>query len=399
MAKPESFSSLREKLSKKYDTQLGAMSSIAKNVEAISSGNIAIDHVLGVGGFPKGRCIELYGPPSCGKSTTALQAAASYQRAIKAGEPGYEGKSILYMDHENAMDPDYARALGLNVDDEETFIFAQPDSLEQSANISRELVQSGYVGMAIYDSVAAMTPLKALEAETGKASVAMQARLMSDFLKAYVAMLNDTQTTALFLNHIAEVIDMGGRGRPGVKRYTTPGGRALKFYASVRVEYQQSKNIVQEVTDELTQETQKQVRASDVRVRVVKNKVAAPFRQCTVRVRYGQGFDNGFTALQILTGHKKIIKGGSGYYYFNRVPEFAPDWMARQPSGNKRPYIQAEHNVYAAMDEHPEWREGLINFASQVAAESNGVAGVVEDADGESDEEEDIDPASEQDSA
>lgn len=384
--KQDSLAALRAKLAKKYDTQLGAMSSIAKDVEAITSGNMAIDHVLGVGGLPRGRCIELYGPPSCGKSTTALQTAAAFQQKIREGVPGYAGKAILYMDHENAMDPEYARALGLDVDDEETFIFAQPDSLEASANISRELVASGGIGLAIYDSVAAMTPMKALEAETGKASVAIQARLMSDFLKAYVAMLNETQTTAIFLNHIAEVIDMGGGGRPGVKRYTTPGGRALKFYASVRVEYQQQKNIVQEVTDDLTMEKQKQVRATDVRVRVVKNKVAAPFKQCTVRVRYGKGFDNGYTALQVLVGHKKIVKGDGGYYFFEKVPELVTDDMDRQTTGNKRPYIRGEHNVFAKMDEDPEWRDKFLRLAEETVAQSS-TSVLVEDSESEPDDE------------
>jgi recombination protein RecA len=344
-------------LAKKYNTTIGSLSEVAKQVDCIPTGNIAIDHILG-GGFPRGRLIELYGPPSSGKSTIALQAAAEFQRRAAAGDPGYAGKSILYMDHENAMDPAYAKALGLDIDSE-LFLFAQPDSLEDSANISRELVASGEIGLAIYYSVAAMIPQASLDAETGKASVALQARGIAEFLKPYVRELYSTDTTAIFLNHLAEVIDMGGGGRPGIKRYTTPGGRALKFFSSVRVEFHQIGNITEEVYDDLTNDKTKQVMATNVRVKVVKNKVAPPFKQATVRVRYGKGFDQAYSAFDLLLKYKKVIAAGGGWFYFDRMPSLAEG----MPQSKDRPALRGLSAVLRYAEENPGWADEMRRLA------------------------------------
>ncbi len=361
--KPETFSAMRARLAKQYNTNIGPLSEVANEVDFVSTGNLAIDHILG-GGFPRGRLIELFGPPSSGKSSAALQAAAAFQRRAEDGEVGYAGKAILYMDHENAMDPAYARALGVDIDSD-TFLFAQPDSLEDSANISRELVASGQVGLVIFDSVAAMIPKTALEAETGKASVALQARGMADFLKAFVGELHAQGTTAIFLNHLAEVIDMGGGGRPGVKRYTTPGGRALKFFASVRVEFRQVKNITEDVYDDLTNDTTKQVMATDVKVKVVKNKVAPPFKQATVRVRYGKGFDQAYSAFDVLLKYKKVIASGGGWFYFDRLPELATGMPLSGPEGKERPALRGLSNVLRYAENNPQWQRLLVAEAQQ----------------------------------
>ena len=366
--KKETLAARKARLSKKYNTSIGSLSEVAKEVNCIPTGNIAIDHILG-GGFPRGRLIELYGPPSSGKSTIALQSAAEFQRRAKAGDPGYAGKAILYLDHENAMDPAYAKALGLDIDDE-LFLFAQPDSLEDSANISRDLVSSGEVGLAIYDSVAAMIPQAALEAETGKNSVALQARGMAEFLKAYVRELYSTDTTAIFLNHLAEVIDMGGGGKPGMKRYTTPGGRALKFFASVRVEFRQIKNITEEVYNDLTNDTTKQVMATDVKVKVVKNKVAPPFKQAEVRVRYGKGFDQAYSAFDILVRYKKVVAAGGGWFYFERVPTLADGMPLSGPEGKQRPALRGVSAVLRYAAENPIWGQELVRLAVECLATS-----------------------------
>jgi recombination protein RecA len=370
-AKPRTLADVRASSLKKYDLSVGPLSQIVDDVLGVTTGNLGIDYSIGVGGMPIGRCIELFGPPSSGKTTTALQSAAELQKIIRSGGDSTRGigpdDAIVYMDYEQAMDPSYARALGLDVD-HESFLFAQPDSLEQGANVARDYISTGKVRMFIWDSVAAMTPQAALEAETGKASVALQARGMSDFLKVWVPLLKEHQTTSVFVNHIMEVLDMGGGRRPGMPaRTSTPGGRALKFYASVRVEYQQVQNIKGKVLDPLSNTEIDQVVATNVRVRVIKNKVAAPFKQCIVRVRYGRGFDNFWTALQILIAHKQIVYS-SGYFYFEKVPALVHPDMSVQASGNKRPYVQGEASLFEFADEHEAWRDLVIAAAAEVIA-------------------------------
>lgn len=394
---PASIADVLAQASKKYDLKVGSLTSVASDVKAISTGNLAIDHIIGVGGIPLGRSVELYGPPSSGKTTTALQSAAELQRIIKAGGDPVRGIGpddyIAYFDYEQAMDPTYVKKLGLDVE-HPSFLFAQPDDLEQGANVARSLIATGKVRMTVWDSVAAMTPAAALEAETGKASVAMQARLMSDFLKVMNPLLKNNNCTAVFLNHIMEVLDMGGARRPGMPaRTSTPGGRALKFYASVRVEYQQIGNIKSKVTDDLTQEETEQVTATNVRVRVIKNKVAPPFRQAIVRVRYGKGFDNFWTAMQVLVAHKQLVYS-SGYHYFERSPHLVPEWMPRQASGSKRPYLRGEEALFSAAEQHPEWARQVIAAAETVIADDpDALNAVTETVEVEPDAEESQDPA------
>lgn len=359
----DSFASILAKASKKYDLRIGNMNSVLEDVDAISTGSIAFDNALGVGGFPRGRSIELYGPPSSGKTTAALMAMASAQKLITEGHPDFKGKKLLYMDHEHAVDLEYAKKLGLDAEDE-SFLIAQPDSFEQSANISFELISTGEIAMATYDSVAAMVSEKALEAEIGKSLPAIQARLMSDFLKKLNGTLNETKTSAIFLNHIMEVMEMGGK--PGYKKYSTPGGRALKFYASVRVEFQQVGNLKGTQTDELTKEETEIIEATDVRIRIVKNKVAPPFKQAKVRVRFGRGFDNAYTALQILKGRKKLPVTASRFHYFHLLPELITDDMLRTPAKPRtdpRPYIDTEARLFDKLDADPVWRQKFIDAA------------------------------------
>jgi recombination protein RecA len=363
-AKKESFSDIVSQVSKKYDLEMGSLKDVAPVMSSLSTGNLAIDEILGVGGFPVGRVIELYGPPSSGKSTCAAQTAAWVQRQIREGNPRFAGKRIVYMDHEQVFDVDYARALGLDVDDEETFLFAQPKTLEQSANVSRRLVATGDVALIIYDSVAEMMPSLLEEKETGEATMALRARLLGDFLSVFNPLLQETQTTAIFINHLMEVMSVGGR--PGMKSYSTPGGRSLKFYSSVRVSFQQIKQIKGAQYSSLSNDMEDMVEASDVKVKVEKNKVAKPFKTATVRVRFGRGFDNAYTALQILIGHKQIVKATGGYYYFHRLPNLVTPDMPVKASGTPNPYIRGDRMFFDWVDSKPEWAAALVEEAQVI---------------------------------
>lgn len=357
---------------KKYGLRVGPMIDVAEDIKTITTGNMALDYAMG-SGVPMGRSVELFGLPSCGKSTMALQIAANFQKIILAGGDPDRGIAaddrILYLDYEQAMDKEYAKALGLDTE-HETFLFTQPDSLEDGANFSLEAVRSGRIRLIIFDSVALMTPSAKSEAEIGKSLPAVQAKLMKDFLMNFTPLLYKNNCTAIFLNHQMEKMEMGGR--PGMPiPITTPGGVALKYVMSVRVQFQKIRDHKEEVIDPVTAEIVSRPMTSDVKVKVVKNKVAPPFREAIVRVRFGQGFDEFATTLQALIAAKKIMYQ-SGYYYFHKLEEegLAPEWMPRLASGTQRAYIKGEKNVYKRAAEHPEWREALISLARQVVQDN-----------------------------
>lgn len=324
--------------------------------ESLSTGNMAIDYVTGVDGLPLGRIVELYGPPSCGKTTTALQAAARLQQRIIA-----EGSDehLAYFDFEHALDAEYCRALGLNPD-HPSFILSQPDSLEQGGQAMRLLVQTGSVRLLVTDSVAAMTP-QAMFAPEGSEQPGLQAKQLGKLLSPLNSELHTYNCCAVFLNHEKEVIEMGGFG-PKFKRTYTPGGKAMKYYASLRLQYQQLGSQRSAETDPLTRQEVTRVTSTEVRVRVSKNKVGPPFRETVVRVRFGKGFDDAWTALEVLKGHKRVVVSGA-YHYFEKVPELVDDSMGTTPTGRR--YIQGAQGVLEFADGNPAWREALVKAAKQ----------------------------------
>jgi recombination protein RecA len=366
-AKQTAIANLLAKSVKKYDLSAGSLSEIAIPTKFISTGNLAIDYIIG-GGIPLGRSTELSGLSSSGKSTTALQAAANMQKIILSGgdpELGIGADDfILYMDYEGTIDAEYALALGLDIEDS-TFILTQPETLEQGANFAREAIETGAIRMVIWDSVASMLPSSKAEAEIGKSLPAVQAKLMSDFSQLLNPLLLKHNTANVWINHLKEIMAMGPQ-RPGIgPRMGTPGGAAMKFYASVRVEYRQLAKVTEERIDDLTQQPRKEVIAQNVLIKVTKNKVSKPFREAVARVRFGTGFDNFWTALQVLIAYKEVMYG-TGMFKFHKVPQLAPDWMARAQTGTKQPYIKGEKNIFTAADEHPEWRDAVIAHAVQI---------------------------------
>lgn len=377
----DSFEAILAKVQKKHDLAVGALSDIAQDAAFITTGNIAIDHIIG-GGLPLGRSVELAGPPSSGKTTTALQTAAELQKIIIAGGgtvyspegTPFEIKAddkILYMDYEQTIDQKYAKSLGLDID-HPSFLLSQPETLEQGANVAIELIETGYVRMVIWDSVASMMPSVKAQNEIGKSLPAVQAKLMADLGQRLNPLLYRHQTLNIFVNHLREVMDMSGR-RPGhlPPRKDTPGGSALKFYASVRVEYKQVGNVKETITDDLTGEDRDIPGATNVEVKVTKNKVAPPFRVATVRVRFGRGFDNFWTAIQILVSAKEVMYS-QGYYYFHKVEDegLAPDWMERTKTGTQRPNIRTDAKLFDAADKNPEWRAAVIAHARKVVTDN-----------------------------
>ena len=315
-------------------------------VEAVSSGSLAIDVALGIGGLPRGRVVEIYGPEASGKSTLAMHVVAEAQRT---------GGICAYVDAEHAMDPDYAKNIGVDIDE---LLISQPDTGEQALEITDMLIRSGAIDVVVIDSVAALTPRAEIEGEMGDTHVGLQARLMSQALRKLTANLSKTKTIVIFINQLREKIGVMF-GSPE----TTPGGRALKFYASIRIDIRRIEAI----------KSDGEVTGSRTRIKVVKNKVAPPFRQAEFDIMYGKGISREGSLIDVGVEQGIVKKSGAWYTYEGE--------QLGQGRENAKQFLTANPEIMVEIDTRIRTQLGMGDSPSEDAVDKdeNEVVEVVED--------------------
>ncbi|MDN2969615.1 recombinase RecA [Streptococcus suis] len=321
-----------------------------QKVQVMSSGSLSIDIALGAGGYPKGRIIEIYGPESSGKTTVALHAVAQAQK---------DGGIAAFIDAEHALDPAYAAALGVNIDE---LLLSQPDSGEQGLEIAGKLIDSGAVDLVVVDSVAALVPRAEIDGDIGDSHVGLQARMMSQAMRKLGASINKTKTVAIFINQLREKVGVMF-GNPE----TTPGGRALKFYASVRMDVRGNTQI------KGTGDKKDQNVGKETKVKIVKNKVAPPFKEAVVEIMYGEGISRTGELIEIGSNLGIIQKAGAWYSYNGE--------KIGQGSENAKKFLADNPAIFDEIDRKIRVHYGLIEAdgVEEVATEEAPVAEEIQD--------------------
>lgn len=356
--KKEALASALKQLEKRYGA--GAVMRLGEtkvlNVDAIPTGSMTLDMALGIGGVPRGRIVEIYGPESSGKTTVALSVIAQAQKL--------DGE-VAFIDVEHALDPNYAKALGVNIDN---LLVSQPDSGEQTLEIAEALIRSGAIDVIVLDSIAAMTTRAEIDGEMGDLHVGQLARLMSQAMRKLTAAISKSNCVAIFINQIREKIGVM-YGNPE----TTPGGRALKFYASVRIEVRKGE-VIKEGG---------QIIGASTRCKVVKNKVAPPFKEAEFDMMYGEGISRTGEVLDIATELEIIKKGGSWFSYGDRKLGQGRDNVKELLKTDSELMAEIEEQILARKDELMD-KDKKKNSKNTAAA---AIAEVVKAAANEDDEE------------
>lgn len=337
VAKKKSFEDLIGEL-RAEGQHIGTLAEALKPTEVWPTGNVALDSVLGVGGLPLGKIIELSGVSQAGKSTASLQAAAELQQLIKDGkEEGY----ILFLDYEHALDFDYCRALGLDVD-HASFQYMAPITLEQGVNAYRKLLNAGYIRLCIVDSVAAMVSEKEAQADTGTVVVADRAKALYQVCRQILAPLQEHRSSIIFLNHMLEKIPTTPFAARFGKQYTTPGGNAIGYYASVRIEFTPTGKVKTAEYDPTSDSREDTETATQINAYVRKNKVAKPGRVAKMLIRYGKGFSQPYSVMQTLIAHG-VVKQRTSVFE-------APEHLAI----NGKKSFRGSEAVMLALEANPE---------------------------------------------
>jgi len=338
------FAQIEKQYGKGAIMRLGESQAI--DIPVISTGSLALDAALGVGGLPRGRIIEIFGPEASGKTTLALHAVASVQRS---------GGEAAFVDAEHALDPIYAHNLGVNTDQ---LLISQPDSGEQALEITDVLVRSGALDIVVVDSVAALVPQAEIDGDMGEPQMGLQARLMSQAMRKLTGIIHKTKTCVIFINQLRQKIGVFF-GNPE----TTTGGNALKFYASVRLDIRRSEAL----------KAGQEIIGNRTRVKIVKNKVAPPFRQAEFDIMYGKGISAAGELLDLAVEHNIIGKSGAWFSY--------GDERIGQGRDNAKTYLQENASVAAVIETHVRQALGMPQMDSEALAASAQAASMEIDAD------------------
>lgn len=348
-----------DKKKKNPNLRIGSLHEIAESQKypPIPTGNPVMDFVTSIGGIPRGLVTEIRGENSSGKSTISAMAAAQHQKAVKEGRAS---GAILYMDFENAVSEQYFRNLGLDTTDSDTFVYLQPETLEEGFNIFLEMTKAGLLALGIVDSVAAASAEAEYEATIGKLSVGLRARALHQALRMTVGPMKVTGTGLILINHtqvkIPQTFGEKQMASRGIQDKISPGGKAIEYYTSLRIDLAKPSNNKTETHDELTNEKTKQITSTDVLAWAFKSKVGTPQRMGKMRVQFGKGFNQVYSSFHILVDHKFIGKKAGGRYDF--PDQLLPEGVDKVPVG--------EDNILAAIEAHPEWTELLTSVARKV---------------------------------